>query len=265
MKQWNSSILICAVAVAVTGGAVSPAAAKVPFFNATCPGGLDVHADDGGPVYVQGREASIKRFNDAYFEARDAQSGVTLSVTTDADGRAQVSYTGRGGANGICQVADNPAASRADAPREDRHEQHDSEHHDSHGLLPSEVTCESTGGQQTSCDMDTRGDVRVVRQLSRSPCEEGRSWGLSPHSVWVSDGCRAVFRNESHGTRPVPSGDTLLGACNQRQGQQGSLVTQVPVGTTSNELIVDYPDGRFLCFVTNEGMVQSLTELRKRR
>ncbi|HDS1139672.1 TPA: hypothetical protein QDZ75_003744 [Stenotrophomonas maltophilia] len=32
---------------------VTPAMAAVPFFNARCPGGIDVHADEGGPVYVQ--------------------------------------------------------------------------------------------------------------------------------------------------------------------------------------------------------------------
>ena len=42
--------------------------------------------------------------------------------------------------------------------------------------------------------MDTRGSVRVVRQLSHSPCTEGVSWGLSKHSVWVENGCRAIFQ-----------------------------------------------------------------------
>lgn len=59
------------------GGAVS---------HHSCPGGLDVHADEGGPVYVQGREAALKRFHDRYFEARDAQRGVTLSISTGDDG-----------------------------------------------------------------------------------------------------------------------------------------------------------------------------------
>lgn len=36
-------------------------------------------------------------------------------------------------------------------------------------------------------------DVRLVRQLSDRPCREGRSWGHDRNSVWVDDGCRAVF------------------------------------------------------------------------
>ena len=236
----------------------APAMAAVPFFNASCPGGLDVHADEGGPVYVQGREAALKRFNDRYFEARDAQSGVTLSITRSDDGMPQISYTGRGGANGICQVS----AGGEPAPSEHRdHRRHDD---DNDAALPREVTCESTGQQQVSCDLNTRGNVEIVRQLSRTRCEEGKNWGLSRHSVWVNGGCRAVFRNVSSVTTPAPSGDTALGACNVRKGAQGALVTQMPVGSDYQELIIDYPDGRFLCMMRNNGQVQSLTPVRRR-
>ena len=61
----------------------------------------------------------------------------------------------------------------------------------------TEVTCASDGGRQVECDMDTRGNVVMVRQLSRAACVEGESWGLSRHSVWVKNGCRATFRNVS--------------------------------------------------------------------
>ncbi len=59
--------------------------------------------------------------------------------------------------------------------------------------LPRQVTCESKDNRQVECAMNTRGDVRLVRQLSKTACVEGRTWGLSRHSVWVKDGCRAVF------------------------------------------------------------------------
>lgn len=45
-------------------------------------------------------------------------------------------------------------------------------------------------------------DVKLVRQLSDKPCREGRSWGHDRNSVWVDDGCRAVFeitRNTGRG------------------------------------------------------------------
>ncbi|MBA0274021.1 DUF3011 domain-containing protein [Stenotrophomonas maltophilia] len=237
---------------------VAPAMAAVPFFNASCPGDIDVHADDGGPVYVQGREVTLKRFNDRYFEARDANSGITLSISRSDDGTPQISYTGRGGANGICQVS----ASGTSAPAANG--AHPREVATGDAALPREVTCESTDEQQVSCDLNTRGNVEIVRQLSHTRCEEGKNWGLSRHSVWVNGGCRSVFRNVSSVTTPAPAGDTALGACNMRKGAQGTLVTQMPVGSDYQELIIDYPDGRFLCMMRNNGQVQSLTPVRHR-
>ncbi|HHA2574992.1 TPA: DUF3011 domain-containing protein [Stenotrophomonas maltophilia] len=237
---------------------VAPAMAAVPFFNASCPGGIDVHADDCGPVYVQGREATLKRFNDRYFEARDANSGITLSISRSDDGTPQISYTGRGGANGICQVS----SSGAPAPAANSVRPRDAAAGDA--ALPREVTCESTDQQQVSCDLNTRGNVEIVRQLSRTRCEEGKNWGLSRHSVWVNGGCRAVFRNTSRMSYSAPTGDSALGACNLRKGAQGAVVTQVPVGSDYQELIIDYPDGRYLCMMRNNGEVQSLTPLRRR-
>ncbi len=115
-----------------------------------------------------------------------------------------------------------------------------------------------------SCDLNTRGNVEIVRQLSRTRCEEGKNWGLARHSVWVNGGCRAVFRNVSSVVTPAPAGDTALGSCNMRKGAQGTLVTQMPVGSDYQELIIDYPDGRFLCMMRNNGQVQSLTPVRRR-
>lgn len=129
---------------------------------------------------------------------------------------------------------------------------------------PREVTCESTDQQQVSCDLNTRGNVEIVRQLSRTRCEEGKNWGLSRHSVWVNGGCRAVFRNTSRMSYSAPTGDSALGACNLRKGAQGAVVTQVPVGSDYQELIIDYPDGRYLCMMRNNGEVQSVTPLRRR-
>ncbi len=245
------------VALLVTTFA-APAMAAVPFFNASCPRGIDVHADDGGPVYVQGRETALKRFNDRYFEARDADSGITLSISRNDDGAPQVSYTGRGGANGICQVSASGTPAPAANGERSRHGAAGD------AALPREVTCESTDEQQVSCDLNTRGNVEIVRQLSRTRCEEGKNWGLSRHSVWVNGGCRAVFRNVSSVTTAAPAGDTALGACNMRKGAQGALVTQMPVGSDYQELIIDYPDGRFLCMMRNNGQVQSLTPVRRR-
>lgn len=84
----------------------SMAQAAVPFMNASCPGGIEVHADEGGPIYVNGQEARLKRFSDNAYEARAGR--ITITLTIRPDGSPEVSYTGRGGANGVCQVADAP-------------------------------------------------------------------------------------------------------------------------------------------------------------
>lgn len=75
---------------------------RIPLFNATCPGGIEVHADEGGPVFFNGKETQLKKFNDNYFEAKG--SDITLSITINPDGSASLSYTGKGRANGICTI-----------------------------------------------------------------------------------------------------------------------------------------------------------------
>ncbi|BAU41488.1 hypothetical protein O77CONTIG1_01298 [Leptolyngbya sp. O-77] len=75
-------------------------AAGMPQLNFTCPTGIDVHADEGGYVYINGEEARVQKFNDNYYEAR--LRGITVSITLNPDGTATVTYTRRNGANGIC-------------------------------------------------------------------------------------------------------------------------------------------------------------------
>ncbi|WP_394541197.1 DUF3011 domain-containing protein [Lysobacter enzymogenes] len=55
------------------------------------------------------------------------------------------------------------------------------------------IRCESDNGRYRRCNADTRGGVRLSRQLSSSSCIQGRSWGSDRNGVWVSEGCRAEF------------------------------------------------------------------------
>ena len=55
------------------------------------------------------------------------------------------------------------------------------------------VTCESDYGRQNLCRVDTSGGVRLIRQLSESPCRQGSTWGIRREGIWVSRGCRAQF------------------------------------------------------------------------
>jgi hypothetical protein len=55
------------------------------------------------------------------------------------------------------------------------------------------VRCESRDRRTQLCGVDTRGGVRMVRQLSDRRCERGRTWGTDGRGIWVTDGCRAEF------------------------------------------------------------------------
>ena len=54
--------------------------------------------------------------------------------------------------------------------------------------------CSSDLGTRQYCEVDTRGRVRIARQISESACRLGYSWGYDANSVWVDHGCRAEFQ-----------------------------------------------------------------------
>lgn len=93
------NVQMIAMALVMVSGA---AQAGIPLVNATCPGKIEVHADEGGPIYINGKEGKLKKFNDNYFEAK--ASGITVSLSINPDGSPSVSYTGRNRANGMCEV-----------------------------------------------------------------------------------------------------------------------------------------------------------------
>lgn len=56
------------------------------------------------------------------------------------------------------------------------------------------IYCASDNGGRNFCPTDTRGGVRIVRQVSGSPCDFGRTWGYDRRGIWVDRGCRADFQ-----------------------------------------------------------------------
>src|SRR5512147_2370301 len=56
------------------------------------------------------------------------------------------------------------------------------------------VRCESNNNARNYCPADTRGGVRMTRQISGSPCTQGSTWGYDSNQIWVDRGCRAEFR-----------------------------------------------------------------------
>ena len=63
-----------------------------------------------------------------------------------------------------------------------------------YGRGPGVVRCESRDDRPRFCAVDGRiRDVRIERQLSRSRCDYGYSWGFQRNGIWVENGCRADF------------------------------------------------------------------------
>jgi Protein of unknown function (DUF3011) len=66
------------------------------------------------------------------------------------------------------------------------------------------ITCSSDNGKRNYCPVNTSGGVRMVRQRSGSPCQQGSTWGYDRRGIWVDRGCRADFvvRSGGGGYRP---------------------------------------------------------------
>ncbi len=56
------------------------------------------------------------------------------------------------------------------------------------------VQCESEGGNRRTCNVGLSGRITLQRQLSRTACIEGQTWGAMNGEIWVSGGCRAEFQ-----------------------------------------------------------------------
>lgn len=64
------------------------------------------------------------------------------------------------------------------------------------------ITCASSGGKREYCRADTRGYAKLEKQLSKSPCTLGYTWGYDDRGVWVDRGCRAEFTVGRSSGRP---------------------------------------------------------------
>jgi hypothetical protein len=102
-----------AIAGAALAATVGIAEAKPPKFKATCPTGIEVRVNNAGRVRINGAVAEVKEYNANAWDAK--HGGVTISIGLDG-GELSVMYTGKGGANGICQVSsDGSSASSGGA------------------------------------------------------------------------------------------------------------------------------------------------------
>ncbi|MFM8412131.1 MAG: DUF3011 domain-containing protein [Alphaproteobacteria bacterium] len=67
------------------------------------------------------------------------------------------------------------------------------------------IECDSKQGRSNWCRTYSNGQVRMVRQLSKTPCVLYQTWGPDPDGggVWVRSGCRAQFAVSAWG-EPAP-------------------------------------------------------------
>lgn len=154
--------LLILAAVAVSG----TASAAMPLFSATCGGSFKVDADRTQAVHINGQAAHVKQFSDTAFEARGA--GIAVSITDQGSDAPIVSYSGRHGANGMCQVSGFRAASAAQPARNDEASR------SANGRIP----CAGHRGEGVSqcrfeVDREGRGTATVMVTLP-----DGRKRGL---------------------------------------------------------------------------------------
>ncbi|MGB4072441.1 hypothetical protein [Pseudomonas sp.] len=94
-------------------------AANLPAFDVTCATDLKVRAEAGGTVYLNDKPLVLHKLSEQFFEAKG--EGATLSISLNAAGVPTVSYTGKQGANGICEKTEEeaPAADESAEPMAD--------------------------------------------------------------------------------------------------------------------------------------------------
>jgi len=69
------------------------------------------------------------------------------------------------------------------------------------------VTCEANNENRKYCGSYDPDQIRMDRQISGSPCVEGRTWGVDRQGLWVQQGCRAVFFIRARGGNDRDEGD----------------------------------------------------------
>lgn len=93
-------MMIALVITPLTSMAATPLA-----FNFSCASIGGVNSDGKGNVWINGEKATVKTFNDNYWEAKSGKN--VLSISRNDDGNPDVSWTGSNRKHGICQPEDN--------------------------------------------------------------------------------------------------------------------------------------------------------------
>jgi hypothetical protein len=82
------------------------------------------------------------------------------------------------------------------------------------------VNCSSNNGRRNYCGQFGTRDIRLVRQISGSPCVRNSTWGVDQGGLWVDQGCRADFvvAGGRPGPPPPPPAQTIN--CSSNDGRR---------------------------------------------
>ncbi len=85
------------------------------------------------------------------------------------------------------------------------------------------IRCESDNGRARTCRVPWKHQTRLVRQLSGTPCIEGRSWQSHTGYVYVSGGCRGEFASRRQVSPGYPgSGSNYSVTCSSTGNRRTS-------------------------------------------
>ncbi len=90
-------------ALLIAAGAAQ--AEGIPLFNVACPGNLAVSADQGGPVYLNGKAVESHAVDERHFQVTTPQA--SLSISVEDDDSVSVKYTDKHGASSLCEAVDD--------------------------------------------------------------------------------------------------------------------------------------------------------------
>ncbi|MBN9074778.1 MAG: hypothetical protein BGN87_22735 [Rhizobiales bacterium 65-79] len=75
--------------------------AALPAFEAACGGMMEVH-EEGGAVFINGKEAKLEKQQDGSYQA--TRGSTTVSIRVGPKGALSISFTGKKGAGGDCNI-----------------------------------------------------------------------------------------------------------------------------------------------------------------
>lgn len=112
----------------------------------------------------------------------------------------------------------------------------------------SRMTCESYRGSYNFCRVNTRGGVRLVRQISNAECRQGRTWGYDRDGIWVDRGCSAEFAVQGmndNWDNNTSSSNNSTGAIIGGALAVGAIAAAIASGSNNDTITCSSDRGRF--------------------